>query len=162
MSKPGLPACGNELLFGENLQEETIIMADYNPVKHSLIVTIVSRGYADIVIGAAKDAGARGGTVLYARGSGIHETEKFIGITIQPEKEVILTLVQKEEAPEIISAITEKAGLMTEGRGISFVLPVTKTAGIVTKTIGAAKAAGTDAKAAEATETETEAKERED
>jgi nitrogen regulatory protein PII len=109
---------------------------DYSHIKYSLIVTIVSRGYADIVIGAAKEAGARGGTVFYARGSGIHETEKFIGIAIQPEKEVVLTLVKKEAVNEIISSITEKAGLTTEGRGISFVLPVSRTAGVVSNPPG--------------------------
>ncbi|MDR1797111.1 MAG: P-II family nitrogen regulator [Clostridiales Family XIII bacterium] len=108
-------------------------MADIVGAKYSMIVTIVSRGYADIVIGAAKDAGARGGTVFYARGSGMHDTEKFIGIPIQPEKEVVLTLVKKEAVKDIVSAITDKAGLTTDGRGISFVLPVTRTAGIVNK-----------------------------
>ncbi|MDR3306035.1 MAG: P-II family nitrogen regulator [Clostridiales Family XIII bacterium] len=106
-------------------------MADFEGVKYNLIVTIVSRGYADIVIGAAKESGARGGTVLYARGSGIHETEKFLNISIQPEKEVVLTLVKKEVVKEVVSAITEKAGLTKAGQGISFVLPVTRTAGII-------------------------------
>jgi nitrogen regulatory protein PII len=95
-----------------------------------MIVTIVDRGYADLVIDAAKDAGARGGTVLYARGSGIHENDKFFNTAIQPEKEVILTLVKKDKTKEIIKAIVEAAGLTKEGRGISFTLPVTGTAGI--------------------------------
>jgi len=102
-----------------------------NEYKYSLIVTIVNRGFADSVIAAAKDAGARGGTVLYARGSGIHETETFLHIPIQPEKELVLTLVLKGDVKDIVTAITEKAGLNEEGRGISFVLPVMRTAGIV-------------------------------
>jgi len=108
-------------------------MTDYNDTKYSMVVTIVSRGYADIVISAAKDVGARGGTIFYARGSGVHETAQFIGIAIQPEKEVILTLVKKDIVKDIVSAITDKAGLTTDGRGISFVLPVTQTAGIMNK-----------------------------
>jgi len=103
--------------------------------KYSLIVTIVNRGYADTVISSAREAGARGGTVLYARGSGIHETETFLHIPIQPEKELVLTLVKKEAVRDIITAITEKAGLKEAGRGISFVLPVLRTAGIVTADI---------------------------
>jgi nitrogen regulatory protein PII len=95
-----------------------------------MIVTIVDRGYADLVIDSAKDAGARGGTVLYARGSGIHENEKFFKTAIQPEKEVVLTLVKKESTREITKAIVEAAGLTKEGRGICFTLPVTGTAGI--------------------------------
>jgi nitrogen regulatory protein PII len=108
-------------------------MEKYNDVKYNLIVTIVNRGHADIVIDAAKEAGAHGGTVFYARGTGIHETEKFLNIPIQPEKEVVLTLVRKSAAAEIISAITEKAGLAKEGQGISFTLPVSETAGIFSK-----------------------------
>jgi len=102
--------------------------------KYSLIVTIISRGYADAVVNAAKEAGARGGTIFYARGTGVHDAEKFLGVAIQPEKEVVLTLVKKDDVREIISAITEKAGLMTDGRGVSFVLPVARTAGIASKT----------------------------
>jgi len=97
---------------------------------YSLICTIVNRGYADVVITAGREAGARGSTVLYARGSGIREDETFIGITIQPEKEVVLTLIKKEAVKKVIAAITEKAGLTEEGRGISFVMPVTRTAGV--------------------------------
>ena len=53
--------------------------------EHELIISIFNRGYSDTVMDAAKKAGARGGTVLNARGTGSHEVEKFFGITIQPE-----------------------------------------------------------------------------
>ncbi|MDR1954204.1 MAG: P-II family nitrogen regulator [Clostridiales Family XIII bacterium] len=108
-------------------------MIDCNNTEYSLIVTIVNRGYADLVIDAARGAGARGGTVLYARGTGIHETEKFMNISIQPEKEMVLTLVRKWAVKEITHAILIAAGLNTQGRGISFTLPVTDVAGIVTE-----------------------------
>jgi nitrogen regulatory protein PII len=98
-----------------------------------LIVTIVNRGYADLVIDAARGAGARGGTVLYARGTGIHETEKFMNISIQPEKEMVLTLVRKGAVKGITHAILIAAGLSTKGRGISFTLPVTDVVGMVTE-----------------------------
>jgi nitrogen regulatory protein PII len=105
-------------------------MTDYNDGNYRMIVTIVSKGYADIVIAAAKEKGARGGTVLFARGSGIHETEKFLNIPIEPEKEVVLTIVKAESAEEIVHAITKKAGLAKPGRGITIVLPVSKVAGM--------------------------------
>jgi len=97
---------------------------------YSLICTIVNRGYADVVIAAAREAGARGSTVLYARGSGIREDETFIGFKIQLEKEVVLTLIKKEMVKDVITAITDKAGLTEESRGISFVMPVTRIAGL--------------------------------
>jgi nitrogen regulatory protein PII len=111
-------------------------MTEPNEAKYSLIVTIVSKGYADIVVAAAKSAGARGGTLLYAYGSGIHETEKFLNILIEPEKEIVLTLVKSEIVKKVVSEITEKAGLAKPGAGVTFVLPVTRTAGIVTDASG--------------------------
>lgn len=105
---------------------------DYSEAEYRCIITIVNRGYADQVIDAARDAGARGGTILYARGTGIHETEKFMNIAITPEKEMILILVKKELAKTITQAILVTAGLKTKGRGISFILPVTDALGMVT------------------------------
>jgi nitrogen regulatory protein PII len=104
-------------------------MADYNDTEYSLIMTIVNRGYAELVMDAARAAGARGGTILYARGTGIHATEKFMNIDIQPEKEIVLTLVRKVAVREIVHAILEAGGLRTKGRGISFTLPVTDLVG---------------------------------
>ena len=98
---------------------------------YALIVTILNRGFADQAMDAAKRAGAHGGTVLHARGSGVHEAEKFFGVQIQPEKEVVLILVQTGAKDEIMRAIVREAGLNREGRGLTFALPVDDVAGIV-------------------------------
>ena len=108
-------------------------MIDYYETKYVLTVTVVNRGFADQVIDAAREVGARGGTIIYARGTGVHEMEKFLNISIQPEKELILIVVKKSQAKEITSAITKAAGLKTEGRGISFSLPVTDLVGIASQ-----------------------------
>jgi nitrogen regulatory protein PII len=108
-------------------------MNDYNEAEYRCIITIVNRGYADQVIDAARDAGARGGTILYARGTGIHETETFMNISITPEKEMVFILVKRELAKTITHAILVSAGLKTKGRGISFILPVTDAVGMVTQ-----------------------------
>jgi len=102
-----------------------------NKIKFDLILTVVNRGFADVVMDAAKSQGAHGGTVLYARGAGIHEAEKFFGISIQPEKEVVLILVKNEQRKLIMQAIYKKAGFDKEGRGLSFSLPVDDVCGIV-------------------------------
>lgn len=99
--------------------------------KYELIITVVNRGFADQVMDAASDAGAHGGTILYARGTGVHEGQKFFGIRIEPEKEVVLTVVGAEEKSAIMKAICKGAGLMSEGRGMSFSLPVDDVMGIV-------------------------------
>jgi nitrogen regulatory protein PII len=96
----------------------------------SLILTVVNRGFADVVVEAAKEAGSRGGTVFYARGAGVHEVEKFFAISIQPEKEVVMTLVKKEGTQAVMHAIIRAAGLNTEGRGLAFALPVTEVVGV--------------------------------
>ncbi|MDR1291814.1 MAG: P-II family nitrogen regulator [Clostridiales Family XIII bacterium] len=104
-------------------------MADYSNTEYCLILTIVNRGYAELVMDAARDAGARGGTVLYARGTGIHATEKFMNIDIQPEKEIVLTIVGRSSVRRIMHDILEAGGLRTKARGISFTLPVTDLVG---------------------------------
>ncbi len=98
--------------------------------KYSLIVTIVNRGFADEVMDAARDAGARGGTIIYGHGAGLHETETFFGVSIRPEKEVVLILSDNDVRPNIMQAIVKKVGMTTEGAGISFSLPVNNVAGI--------------------------------
>ncbi|HAQ40053.1 MAG TPA: transcriptional regulator [Clostridiales bacterium] len=96
-----------------------------------LIITIVNRGFDDVVMEAARSAGATGGTVLNARGAGVHEAEKFFGISIQPEKDVVLILVKREYRKQIMHAIRNEAGLNKEGRGLSFSIPVEDVCGIV-------------------------------
>ena len=97
---------------------------------YDLILTIVNRGFADSVMDAAKTAGAFGGTVLYARGTGIHEAEKFFGIIVQPEKELVMILTERAQKNAIMTAICRDAGLNKEGKGICFSLPVEDVAGI--------------------------------
>ncbi len=96
----------------------------------SLVLTIVNRGHADDVMDPAREAGAKGGTVLYARGAGIHETETFFGISIRPEKELVMILVPEDRRAAVMQAIVKSAGLDTEGHGITFSLPVDEVAGI--------------------------------
>lgn len=97
---------------------------------HDLILAIVERGHSDEVMDAAKSARASGGTVLKGRGTGFKEAEKFFGITIQPEKEIVLILTPSELRPGIMEAISTKAGLQSRARTIMFSLPVNDIAGL--------------------------------
>lgn len=99
-------------------------------IKHDLILTIVNRGFADEVMSAAKAAGAFGGTVVNARGTGTHELQHFFGAIIQPEKELVLILTEREKRNSIMEAICRDAGLSKEGMGICFSMPVDGVAGI--------------------------------
>ena len=94
------------------------------------IVTIVNKGHTDPIIKASRQAGAEGGTILPARGIGIREAIKILGIAIEPEKEIILTLVQRKISTQVLEAMVEAGKLEKPGVGIAFVLPVSAVAGI--------------------------------
>lgn len=98
-------------------------------IEYSLILTIVNRGYAELAVDAAREAGARGGTIIYARGTGVFDMAKFLNISILPEKEIVLTLVRKEDVRNVIHSILDVTGLRTKAAGISFTLPVTDFVG---------------------------------
>lgn len=94
-----------------------------------LIITIVNSGFSDEVMDAARSAGARGGTILYARGSVGEEMKKFFGVTIDPEKEVVFILTAREKRTKMMQSIAQAAGIKTEGRGMTFSLPVEDVVG---------------------------------
>lgn len=92
--------------------------------KFELIITIVNKDYATSLMEAAREVGAKGGTILNARGTGDHSVEKLFGLTIQQEKEVVLILTEVKHKESIMQSIIKSAGLNTPGRGICFSLPV--------------------------------------
>jgi len=94
------------------------------------ILCVVNRGFTDLVMVAARRAGAGGGTVLHARGTASKEMEKFYGIAVSPEKEIVLIVVAKELTDKVLLAINQEAGLETDGQGIAFALPVSDYIGI--------------------------------
>ena len=102
---------------------------------YDLVITIIDSGYSEEVMNCAKNNGATGGTVLHARGSGEKEAEKFMGITIQPEKEVVLILINHNIKHDLMIAITSELELNTEGNGICFSIPVNSVQGIKEKNI---------------------------
>ena len=97
---------------------------------HEAIFCIVNAGFSDVVMDAAKELGARGGTVIHARGTANSEAEKLYQITIQPEKEIVMILVPKELKNDILHALYKAVGLQTPGQGIAFCLPVDNVVGI--------------------------------
>ncbi len=99
-------------------------------IQFDLIVTIVNKGSCQTVVKASKQAGAEGGTIIYGRGTGIRENKTIMGIPIEPEKEIILTIVPQTNTEIIHAAIIEAGKLNQPGAGISFVLELKKVAGI--------------------------------
>lgn len=95
--------------------------------KFELVVCIVNAGYSENVMKAARSAGARGGSIIRGRGSANPESEEFFGVTIQPDKEIVLVLVSADIKDAVLKAVYKNAGLSTEGVGITFSLPVSRT-----------------------------------
>ena len=84
--------------------------------QYDLIVTIVDKGFGDRIVEISKEAGADGGTILYGRGTGIHEKARLFGIPIEPEKEMVLTLIPRKKTDLVLDAILEKGELSKPGR----------------------------------------------
>lgn len=97
---------------------------------YELVLCIVNTGFTDVVMNAAKEVGARGGTVLHARGTANKDAEEFFHITIQPDKEIVMILVPAEIKDDVLHAIYREAGLKSAGQGIAFSVPVTNTVGL--------------------------------
>jgi len=99
-------------------------------INFKLIITIVEKDMADDVIDAAKNGGAEGATVLYGRGSGIHEKARFFGITIEPEKELVLILVSDDICKPVMRSIAKGIDIDKPGNGVCFAIDVSKVIGI--------------------------------
>lgn len=104
-------------------------MPDMNTT-HELIVVILNEGCSDMVMAAARPAGATGGTVLAGKGTGARESEKFLGISLASEKDVVLIVAEKTKKAAIMKAIMKNAGPGTQAGAICFSLPVTNVEGL--------------------------------
>lgn len=118
----------NALLNGQELIEsgET---TDMDEMPYSLITVIANRGCSDMVMDAARASGATGGTVLHAKGAGAASAQKFFGLSIADEKELILMVVLKEKAAGIMKAVTVGCGSKTKAHAMCFSMPVDRIAG---------------------------------
>ena len=114
--------CGQEFVKGE---ESTL-----KETKNELLVVIANHGYTELVMDAAREVHAAGGTVIHAKGTGTENAQQFLGVTLVPEKEMLFIVVRSEQKNSIMRAIMEKAGLESKAQSIVFSLPVTDTAGM--------------------------------
>lgn len=97
---------------------------------YKAIFVVVEKGQAENVMDAATKAGARGGTIVNARGSGIHETKKLFSMDIEPEKEFILILTESGIAEAVTTAIKNDLRIDEPGKGIIFVQDVNNAYGL--------------------------------
>lgn len=107
-------------------EEESVL----KETEYELVIVILNQGYSNLVMDAAREQGAGGGTVLHAKGTGMEKAEQFLGVSIAAEKEMIFIVTKSKGKNAIMKAIMEKAGMDSKARSIVFSLPVTSTAGL--------------------------------
>lgn len=95
-----------------------------------LVVSIVPKGKASHLIEIVKREGAEGATVFNARGAGLHDNKKMFGMSIEPEKEIMLTVVPENIRKNVVEAIRKEGELDEEGAGIGFVVNVQELFGV--------------------------------
>ena len=98
--------------------------------KQELIIAVTNLGYSEMVMQAAREAGAQGGTIIHAKGTGMQQAEKFLGISLAAEKELLLIVTKTENRNQLMQAVMERAGLRTKAGSVLFSLPVTDSAGL--------------------------------
>ena len=100
---------------------------------HEVIFTIVNSGYAEEAMRVAKEQGARGGTILGARGVVNEDAAAFFGITLHADKEILMMVVEKGIRDKVLNAIYKEMGMAKKAKGIAFSMPVSDVAGLAPK-----------------------------
>lgn len=113
---------------GQTLSDIKDTEDNYMQSSHELIVAIYERGYTDLVMDAAREAGAAGGTTINAKGTAAG-AEKFFGLSLAVEKEIVFIVSSTEKKKDIMKAIMQKAGVDSKAHALVFSLPVSTTAG---------------------------------
>lgn len=109
---------------------EKVIQNKKKEIHYSLIVGMINQGYSEDVMATAKKLGVTGGTIVHARRVGIEDAVKFLGISVQEEKEMLVILTSKEKKHEIMKELSVAHGIKSEVQGIFLSLPVEEIAGI--------------------------------
>ena len=101
-----------------------------NDKKFEMVFCVVNSGFSETVMKAARDAGAKGGTVIHGRGTANKDAEEKFRITVQPDKEIVMIVVPEKIKDDVMTAIYHEAGLNTPGQGIAFSMSVNRAVGL--------------------------------
>jgi len=94
-----------------------------------LLIMVVNAGLSDEVMDLAREAGLKGATILSARGENANLV-KVMGITVDTEKDMIMSITEEDTAEAVMEAVKEKAGFLTEAHAFCFTMPVDKVIGL--------------------------------
>jgi len=96
-----------------------------------LIIALTSEEKSDIVVKAAREAGAMGATVIsHARGEGVNPVKTFFGLSLEMQRDVLLFLVEEHLSRYILDTISKEGGFENIGEGIAFQLDVEDAVGV--------------------------------
>lgn len=116
--------------FNKDVVEEKVNKMNEDEKNYHLIITIVLEGYLEQAMAAAKRAGATGGTVIKGRGLANLVPAKVLGFNIEPEREIILNVVDEESKNKVMEEITNSVGIKTGGKGVCIALPISDAIGL--------------------------------
>lgn len=120
-----------ELLFlTQNQNFVKGVESTLKDTKHDLLLVIANQGYSNLIMDTARSAGAAGGTIIHAKGMGMEQAEKFLGVSLASEKEITFIITKSDQKNSIMQAIMTHAGLESKAKAIVISLPVTSTAGL--------------------------------
>ena len=118
----------NYLTAGQELTTDEV--KKVSEIPYALIIAITEKGTTDMIMDAARSAGARGGTVINAKGTGADFTARFFGVSIAAEKELVYIVAKKREKGAIMQAIMDQAGMDSDAHAVVFSLPVDNIVGL--------------------------------
>ena len=97
---------------------------------YELVLAVINEGHTDPVMDAARAAGAAGGTVLHAKGTGARLDEKFLGVSLADEKELVMIVASAAKKADIMREINSRCGVHTPSGAVTFSLPISAVAGL--------------------------------
>lgn len=98
-----------------------------------LILAFVEDTKTEVIMHAAREAGATGCTVINnARGEGIEERKTFFGLTLATQRDVVLLLVEQHLSRHILEHIGEVGEFdVKPGTGIAVLIDVEDAVGVI-------------------------------
>jgi nitrogen regulatory protein PII len=101
-------------------------------MENKALFIVINAGFAEAVLDIARPLGIAGATIMNARGEGLHHAS-ILGITVDTEKEIIVTVTDGETAGKVMAAVKAEAGVQSPAHGVCFLLPVEAVAGLETE-----------------------------
>ena len=97
-----------------------------------LLIALVEDDKTDLVMKAAREAGATGATVInHARGEGLNQSKTFFGLSLETQRDMLLFLVEEHLSRKILEQIANVAEFEEQpGAGIAFQIDVEDAIGV--------------------------------